>query len=159
MRSASVSTSWYSLAFTNAITADRVATAFDLLPSKRETLRKALEAFIVTLPLIAGAAVAFRKTWLRHRVQALTLLFAAAASLGCYVVLRIPHYANEYKFIFTAAICLFPFLTVALEPAFHRLGRWAVPAMAIATILVALPARDGMFRERSWLLLLDAVVL
>ena len=139
--------------FTNAITADRVSATFQLLPSKRETLRKALEALIVTSPLLAGAAVALRKTWRPYRVQVMTLLLGAAASLGCYVVLRIPNYSNEYKFIFTAAICLFPFTALALEPLFHRLrrapaimGRW--PAMAIVIVLVALPVKDSMFRDR-----------
>ena len=148
--------------FTYAVTADRVSAPLQLLPSKRETLRKALEALIITSPLLAGAAITLRKVWSQHRLHLLTLLFGAAASLACYVVLRIPNYSNEYKFIFTAAICLFPFAALALEPLVDHLDRWLAilgrwpsimrwPVMAIVIILLSLPAKDSMFRERPWM--------
>ena len=132
------------------VTADRVAPGFDVLPSQHETVRKALQALIVTSPLLAGVAVALPRVWRRNRVQALTLLWGGAASGACYVVFRIPDYANEYKFVFTAALCLFPFLALALEPLFERLGRLAAPVLGVVILLVIIPARDPTLRSRSW---------
>ena len=137
-------------ALVSEVTADRVAPGFDVLPSQGETLRKALQALIVTSPLLAGVVVALPRVWRRNRVQALTLLWGGAASGACYVVFRIPDYANEYKFVFTAALCLFPFLALALEPPFERLGRLAVPALGIVILLLAIPATDPTLRSRSW---------
>ncbi|MHC4067474.1 MAG: hypothetical protein ACYSUI_23635, partial [Planctomycetota bacterium] len=134
------------------VTADRVGGAIQFLPSKLETVRKSIEAVVVTLPLLAGFAIAAHRLWRRQRMQTATLALGALASGLCYVVFRLPNYTNEYKFIFTTAICLAPFLSVALEPVMNRLGRLAAPLLGVVTLLLAIPTVDPTLHPRSWII-------
>jgi hypothetical protein len=71
----------------------------------------------------------------------------ALVSCILYVLFDVPWWRNEYKFIFTAAICLAPFPSLALEPLFNRLGRFAVPALAVLTIILAAPFAEKTYAE------------
>jgi hypothetical protein len=97
------------------------------------------ETVIVTGPLLIGAAFTLRKFWTEKRLALSVMSMGALASFLLYILFDIPWWRNEYKFIFTAAICLAPFPSLAMEPLMRRLGRWTLPTIAIVTVLVAAP--------------------
>lgn len=100
---------------------------------------RTLESIVVTSPLLVGMLIAFRRV-LRSHPDSLTIL--GLGYLGCmfaYTAFDIPWWHNEYKYVLTAAICIAPFLGLALEPVFSRLGRFAIPALFVITLLMAEP--------------------
>jgi hypothetical protein len=97
------------------------------------------ESLVVTSPLLAGLALTLRYVWQVRRHAILILGLGALASFVPYILYDIPWWRNEYKFIFTAAICLAPFPGLALQPIMNRLGRWALPALAALTVILAAP--------------------
>lgn len=94
---------------------------------------------IVLAPLWAGALAALRATW-RSRLPALAVLGLGAAScLALYVALDIYHHANEYKFIFVAALALAPLAGIAVERAWRRWPRAAPPLALAGAVALAAP--------------------
>jgi hypothetical protein len=102
-------------------------------------IRKSLATLVVTFPLLCGLGLAFSDLWKRRRNVVLVLLSGALASCALHVVLHIPYFENEYKFILTAAICLAPFFGLAFEPLLIRLRSWALPFTAMLTLVMAGP--------------------
>ena len=76
--------------------------------------RKLIEDSIVLSVLLIGCIFTFHRCWKTARPLTLLLLLGAASCIFLNVVLAIPGYRNEYKYIFPAAMCLFPFPALAL---------------------------------------------
>jgi hypothetical protein len=102
---------------------------------------------VVISPLLLGLLLAARRCWRENRNALIILGFGALASCILYVLFDIPWWRNEYKFIFTAAICLAPFPSLALEPIFDRLGRLAIPSFALLTVILAAPFADKVYQQ------------
>ena len=84
------------------------------------------------------------------RYSATLLGFCAAASLALNVTLEIPYYANEYKFIFPAAICLAPFPALYFDALERRLGRLLVPVVIVCVILLSAPMVIKLKADFPW---------
>jgi hypothetical protein len=72
------------------------------------------------------------------------------SSLALYVVFSIPGFSNEYKYVFTAAICLAPFGGLALEPLAERLGWRAYPAFGLVALVLAFPLGYRLYTDWPW---------
>jgi len=121
------------------VTQDSFKTTMIEITTIRGMARKSIEATLATLPLLIGLGVVFYRCWHHRRHTTFVLLTGALASIALYVVLYIPFFVNEYKFVFTAAICLAPFAGLALEPLQERLGRYALPVTLVITGVLAGP--------------------
>jgi hypothetical protein len=129
------------LVYLRFLTVDRVSRAV-YLPWEYglgRSLRKAITSVVVTFPLVVGLPVTFSKLWNSNRTATVVLLLGALASAFLMVIFWLPGFRNEYKFIFTAAICLAPFPSLALEPFMDRLGRKAWPVFGVIMVLLASP--------------------
>jgi len=98
-----------------------------------------IETIIVTSPLLAGLFLVFLSQWRRNREKLIILGLGACGSAVLYILFDIPWWRNEYKFIFTAAICLAPFLSLALESTFNRFGKIALLTLSLITVILASP--------------------
>jgi hypothetical protein len=143
--------------YLDLVTQDSVKATMLGMDSLRSVLKKSVETFVVTFPLLCSLAVVFLKCWKNRRHTTLVLVLGGLSSLVCYVVLDIPYWSNEYKFIFTAAICLAPFSGLALEPLQDRLGRWALPLTVIIALVLAGPFFHKIhdFSHPEWLPVID----
>jgi hypothetical protein len=61
-----------------------------------------------------------------------------------------PRYEAEYKYVLTAAICLSAFPSLALEAVVTRLKRLALPALALASLVLAGPFVHKVYRDWPW---------
>jgi hypothetical protein len=89
--------------------------------------------------LLLGFVLTVVRCWQTNSKAVFILAMGAAASCMAYVLFDIPWWRNEYKFIFTAAICLAPFAALALERVLKRMGKLTLPAVALATLVLASP--------------------
>jgi hypothetical protein len=137
---------------------DRVTSALTLA-NWQSIVSKSVAAFLATLPLLIALFLVLRNSWKQRPGPTTVLLLGAAASALLNVLLVLPFYENEYKFMFTAAMCLAPFLPLALEPPLRRLGKWALPAGLLSTLVLAIPliqkTRDDWFLKEFPLPALD----
>lgn len=111
---------------------------------------KILATLVVTGPLLFGLVLAFRKCWNERRSATIVLILGAIASAILFIWFTIPGFGNEYKFIFTAAICLAPFSGIGLESFNRRLGKAVVPVYAIALLILAAPLAIKMYTDYPW---------
>lgn len=121
------------------LTAGRESTLLLHLNTFRFMRWRVAETAIVCGPLLIGLALVFRRLWNERRNALLILLSGALASFIPYIVFDIPWWRNEYKFIFTAAICLAPFSSLATEHFLNRLGHARAPGLVILTLVLAAP--------------------
>lgn len=107
---------------------------------------KLISAPIVLAPLLAGLAVALPHVWRTRPRAAVVLLGGLAGSLLLYAALALGEWRNEYKLVFTAAICAAPFAGLA----FGRLAAWrfAPLLLAVVTAILALPLAHKF--SRGW---------
>ena len=98
---------------------------------------KTVSAAIVLSPLLAGLLMVVRDCWRVRRRATVVLLGGLAGSVVLYVLLALGEWRNEYKFVFTAAICAAPFVGLAFEPLSKR--RFGKGTLAIATTVLAIP--------------------
>jgi hypothetical protein len=94
---------------------------------------------VILSPLLLCLVLCTLRFWKTNREALVTLGIGALASCAMYVVFDIPWWRNEYKFVFTAAMCLAPFASLASEPILKRLGKFSLPAFALLTLGLALP--------------------
>lgn len=127
------------VAYSRFLTEARTGASLIYLHDRYTILTRILESFVVTSPLLAGLTVAFWGLWRKKCEQVVILGLGYLGSVILYILFDIPWWRNEYKFIFTAAICLAPFLSLALQPVFTRLNRMAVPALVLATLVFGAP--------------------
>jgi hypothetical protein len=136
-------------AYVSFLNADRMTGAVFLSPGWMWRW-KPIASVIVTSPLLLGLGFILRRT--RHRLAKSTILLALGglSSLATYVVFHIPGFTNEYKYFFTAAICLTPFAPLALEPYVDRIGRRAYPAFGLAALILAFPMGYCVLDDWPW---------
>jgi hypothetical protein len=127
------------------VTQDRVGETILLTPV-RELLGKARNTVLLTLPFVLGFVYVFRTSW-KERPRAMVVL-ALGATVSCllYVVVRIPNWWNEYKFILTAGVCLAPFPSLALESRVSRPER-ALPVMVVTILILAVPFVHKVYKD------------
>lgn len=120
-------------------TQDRTGEATLVINGPEFMVHRAAESLVVTSPLLIGLLFVLRGLW-KTRLTALFILGAGAlAGFALYTAFDIPWYHNEYKYIFTSAICLAPFPGLALDRVMVRLGRMALPVIALITLVLAAP--------------------
>ncbi len=125
---------------TALVTQDRVLGAVQLRYRPMNVALKTLKSMISTLPLLIGLAWAFGNAWKRSPRGCLILLLGAAGSLGLHALFQLNGtWVNEYKYVFTAAICLAPFSGLALQGPLERAGKWAIPLLASIGLVAAMP--------------------
>jgi hypothetical protein len=138
---------------------DRVAGTMGL-HAPDAMFRQAVLGLIVMAPLLAGSVVVLKRLLRVHITETLTLLLGGLASLAVYTLFSLPGGGLEYKFIFTAALCLAPFPALAFEPLFNRLGRHGEKTAAVViTLILAAPAAHKLITDswsRYWIPSLDA---
>jgi hypothetical protein len=142
---ASIAAAGVALAHLAYVSRDRVDSAAQLSDGWW-IAAKGISAPIVLAPLFAGLAVAFSSVWRTRRRAAVVLLGGLAGSLALYVALAIGEWRNEYKFIFTAAICAAPFAGLAFDRLAGR--RFAPLLLAGAATILAFPL--GHKFSRGW---------
>jgi hypothetical protein len=107
-----------------------------LLSTLPGAAKKLFAAAVSTTLLLSGLAICFRPLWRSRRRATVFLLAGAAASYLLYAVFFIPFYANEYKFMFTVAMCLAVFPAIAIERIWQEWPRTgAVLALVLALFL------------------------
>lgn len=121
------------------ITLDRAGGSLLSLHDFRFMAQRTIESVVVTSPLLIGLGMVIRRCWEEKPAALMILGLGALASCVLYILFDIPWYRNEYKFIFTAAICLAPFASLAMEALLDRVGRAAVPLLAVLTAILASP--------------------
>ena len=131
------------------LTVDRVDPAV-LFAGRQAMFWKAIASVVVTLPLLIGFGIVARAQWRARQSEIILLGLGAVASFVLLIATNSPGFGNEYKFIFTAAICLAPFPALALETFFERLGAKAVPVFGVMTLLLAAPLAYRMNTEWPW---------
>lgn len=129
-------------AFVAYVSADRAGAPTVGLSSGYEMRMKAATAAVVLSPLLAGLLLAARRLWREERDAVAVLALGALGSVALNVVFDVYNWANEYKYMFTAAACLAPFPVLALS---HRMrGRAGVAAaLALAVALAAASRPSG----------------
>lgn len=95
---------------------------------------------IVLAPLVAGVALAGRAIWREMPETAALLVLGAIASFVLHSFLDIYYNANEYKFVFTAAASLTPFVLLALSRARRVFGRAGGIVAYAVTLALPIPA-------------------
>jgi hypothetical protein len=119
-----------------------------LLSAPHAAVRKLFAAVISTSLLLAGLTICCRRLLKVQRRATIVLSAGAAASYLLYVVFFVPFYENEYKFLFTAAMCLAVFPAIAIEQAWRKWPRAvAVPAVAVALLLPLSAYGDWAYRN------------
>jgi len=112
---------------------------------------RVVTCLVVTFPLIIGWLVVIKKIWHSQRAATIILTLGALASFLLATLLSIQGFQNEYKYIFTAAICLTPFPSLALEPALERSKKLAFPFLMIFTLFLIAPLAGKMKNGWPWL--------
>lgn len=111
-------------------------------------LQSALTAISIYLVPILLASERVLKI---KRASLIVIAAAAAGSLLLNIVLKLPFWGNEYKFVFPAAICLAPLAAIASEKFFKRLGARAIPVFICFSAVLSLPLVDKIYNEFPWI--------
>jgi hypothetical protein len=120
----------------NIVTVDRVSTAI-AFSSLYQMKVKAVASFVVLSPLLAGVAISGPVLFRRHAGPAAILLLVAAGCVVAHTIFDIRFRSNEYKYMFTAAVCLAPFASIAWGEIAGRIGRAAWPVFAVIILFLA----------------------
>jgi hypothetical protein len=138
---------------TNLVTQDRVLGAVQLRYRPMQIALMTLKSTIVTLPLLIGLGWAFGNAWKRSPGGCLIALLSAAGSLALHALFQLNGtWVNQYKYIFTAAICLAPFAGLALQGLLERSGKWAIPLVASIGLVAAMPLVRAAYVGRvNWM--------
>ncbi len=119
------------------------------LSGKMFAARKLIASLIITSLLVSGWIFTVRRCWKTRRVATAVLSLAAAASYFLYAVFHIPFYDNEYKFVFSAAMCLAVFPAIAVERIWREWPRkLSAPALTALGVLVL--GTYGSFAWTTW---------
>jgi len=131
--------------YVSFVTAERASGGMVLVSGLYGIKVKAASSVVALSLLLAGLVLSLRRMWSTRRGALTVLVLGALGSATLYAVFILPHVINEYKYIFTAAICLAPFPALALETPLRRLGRWRLPVFALVAIALAAPAAHKMY--------------
>ncbi len=127
------------------LTDGRASAGLIQLNDVRQIELTTIASIVVLSPLLVAFLYGLRRYWHERLVGTVVLGLAALASCAMYALFDIPWYRNEYKFIFTAAICLAPFPSLVLQAAFARLGRLALPAVAVLAAVLSVPLAHNIY--------------
>jgi hypothetical protein len=127
------------------LTDGRASSALIVLNDAQHVRWAALESLVVLSPLLIPFAVLLRHYWRAQRDIIVVLGLTAIASCLLYALFDIPWYRNQYKFMFTAAVCLAPFPSLVLEPVLDRVGRWSIPSFAVLASVLAIPLAHNVY--------------
>jgi hypothetical protein len=122
------------------------ATMLGIVGKKSMAIR-AFKTLIVTFPLVCLVGLSLRKVWKDKWDICFVLISGAAWSCMLHVTLHIPYFSNEYKFIFTAAMCLAPFSGLVMEKLQGGLGRWRTAFVVSLALILAWPFYDKIYRD------------
>lgn len=122
------------------------ATMLSIVGKKSVAIR-AFKTLIVTFPLVCLVGLSLRKVWRNKWDICFVLISGAAWSCMLHVTLHIPYFSNEYKFIFTAAMCLAPFSGLVMEKLQGGLGRWRTAFVVSLALILAWPFYDKIYRD------------
>jgi hypothetical protein len=128
---------------------DRTASPLHL-HSLPQVLQYARTTVIVTFPLLAGFLWTLGRRAELRRDAMLVLGAGGLASCVAYSLLSIPPDEVQYKFIFTAALCLAPFPGLALEPLLGQRRRLLLPALAVTAVVLTAPFGHVVYRYWPW---------
>lgn len=109
---------------------------------------KTIEGVIALSPLLAAAALLFATRWKALPDQAGVPLLGGAVSVLLFVLFSIPPGRNEYKFIFTAAMCLAPLASIGFDTFFSRRGPLRAGFSALVVLFFIGTATVGFGRNR-----------
>lgn len=141
-------------AHVSLVTLDRAGDATLGLSDIRNVMMKAATSVLVLAPLLLGLALSARPLWRAKPDSLAVLVFGALASAGAYVALDIYYWSNEYKYMFTAAICLAPLAAIAFGQVASKVGKAAIPAAVALSIALVLPAlyrvREDKLHSAAW---------
>jgi hypothetical protein len=137
------------LLHTRFVTADVTAPTIRLAPLSF-ALRKAITGPLVLSPLLVGALIVARSGAPALRGPVVVLGLAALGSYVLYVAFQLPGFAAEYKFILTAAVCLAPLASLALDGVWRRLAGRALPVLAVLTLVLAVPLVRTVRQDWPW---------
>lgn len=130
---------------------DRVGDGGPRLDLSLYQIKKVSQAgFALLLPVAAFMLVA-RRLWPAMQTALLVVGLTAVGLIALHILIHIPNWRGEYKFVMGASVVLTPLLGVAIEPwivALRKKGRAAaVFAIAAASLAIATPASIGLFTE------------
>ncbi len=149
-----IATSSITFFYLQLLTSERVTPSIHL-PSLTSSFLKTIVlkshgTFVAISVFIFAAILVTRKYWKVNRDATFVLLCGGVASLLLNLLLEIPYWGNEYKFLFTAAICLSPFPPLALEPVMNRLGKNAIAGLALITTILLAPFAHKILHDFPW---------
>ncbi len=138
-----------SVSIYNYVTQERVISAIYLSDRAMLMLKAYTSVVVTSLLLLAGIIVLIKNR--REQPNSLFVLFISAiGSLFLYTISDIRPVA-EYKFVFTAAIFLAPFPSLALDPINKRMGTFSkVLAYSILILLFMSPLYHKMLTDWPW---------
>lgn len=118
--------------------------------SAKYFLLKSQGSIVALSLLLAGFCLTIRKLWAEKRNAVTILIVGAFGSLLLNLFLEIPFWVNEYKFLFTAAICLSPFPALASEPLIKHLKKKSLPVSVLFLIVLSAPLVHKLFMDYPW---------
>lgn len=141
-------------AYLELLTTDRVSKSIIFLSPTADyvkyTLLKSLGTIVAMSVFIAAFLLVIRTYWQANRTATFVLATGAVGSIMLNFFLEIPYWGNEYKFLFTAAICLAPFPSLVMEPIMTRLKHKALPVFAFITLILAAPFVHKLNKDFPW---------
>lgn len=127
------------LAYFAALGVDKERGAIRVTPPG-QIVRKAIEAAFVAAPMLVTVVLHRRRGWSLSTSQTFVLLGTAAASTMAYLVVWLPSYRNEYKFVYGLGMGLFVFLPLVADRALARASlAKAAGGLLLAAGLVLFP--------------------
>lgn len=127
-------------AYVRFVSADHAGAATLGLSAAYDVRIKTATMAVVLAPLVAGVVLVGRALWRERPELTALLVLGAFASLVLHSFLDIYYNANEYKFVFTAAVCLTPFAVLALSRARRAFGRTGWIIAYGVTLALPIPA-------------------
>jgi hypothetical protein len=133
--------------YLNFVTQDSYKATMLSITELRGVVRKSLEIIIVTFPLLCLLASIFINSLKAKKFTTLVLVLGAFSSFILCAFLHIPYFSNEYKFMFTAGICLAPFAGISMQNVEKYLGRWKITFLFFLSIFLAWPFFHKIYRN------------
>lgn len=97
----------------------------------------------MSLP-VAGFLFVARSVWKTAPGPTVLLALAGFGSIALATMLSIPHFANEYKFVLSAAVLLAPFLVLFLEACWTRGGLYRTAIFGFMLVASAAFATESL---------------
>lgn len=136
------------------LTAERVTESIKLpstsLSFVKYFILKTQGSFVALSLLLTGFFLTLKKLWSDNRDAEIILASGAVGSLLLNLFLEIPFWGNEYKFLFTAAICLAPFPALASERLIKHYKLNTVAVFALTLLILVAPFIHKLYKDFPW---------